>query len=340
MDIYIDHAFIEEFAAQTAHPLHEKLRNFLKKPKTGKKYINFETVEEFEQAAKDNPLFEMLLESSIPTLAPDFQEEMRKESFYETSQTALFFNEEDDNEQLQEDFGCIFINSATIHKAHFLFNWHLIPFMKPRPTYDNWSFMAQLRHPCNALIVTDNYLFAKEPIVINKLQLDENLLPILYNLMPRRLKIDFHLTIIGSPIDRNGKNQLYIKNFLNEIHEYVVKRLAERFKYRVILSIIIAPFHDRNILTNYAWLNSGNSFTYFDNKRLHSNTNLMFQPVTHANSTYNPFFHSTEQSEENTSVSDVWENIRTNCKNWTCKKPDESSSFKFLSAPCVNRLLS
>lgn len=33
--------------------------------------------------------------------------------------------------------------------------------------------MEQLKHPCNALVITDNYLFAKEDLLQNHRQLDE-----------------------------------------------------------------------------------------------------------------------------------------------------------------------
>jgi hypothetical protein len=339
MNIYIDQAFIEKLALKIDHPLFEKLRVFLRKPQTGKKFINFDSVESYKKAAANNPLFEELLEYGTLTFIPDFQKKMREKSFYDSNCPALFFNEESDNEELQTDFGCIFIGSTSLTKAHFLFNWHLIPFTKPRPMYNNWSFMAQLRHPCNALVVTDNYLFAKGTIEENKKQLNENILPILFHMMPPKLKIDFHLTIIGSPIDRLGNNKAYIKESLQELHKYIVASLKEKFNYAVHLSILIAPFHDRNILTNYAWLNSGNSFTYFTDGELHSNTNLMFQPVTLLNSTYNPFYYTNERSEENCSVSEVWKKIQSNCRKYRNMTPDETKAYKYLSAPCVNRLL-
>lgn len=354
MDIYIDKAFIEGFALQVTHPLHEKLRNLLRNPKNGRKFINFKSLDDFKQAAKENPIFEMLLDYSVPTLKPSFQTEMRQNSFYDSNVSALFFNEDDENEQLQNDFGCIFINSSSLNKAHFLFNWRLIPFTKPWPIYNNWTFMGELRHPCNALIITDDYLFARDSMIEVKKQLDENLLVILYNLLPLNLKIDFHLSIIGSPIEKekmNKKNnkyeqsfnsirkQSFIEDHLDEINNYLLEKLKAKFKYKIKLSIVIMHFHDRNILTNYAWINSGNSFTYFENSTLHSNTNLMFQPITQINSTYNPFFNSDAQIEENASVREVWGNIRRTCKPCTRMKPDKLKPFKFLSAPCINRLL-
>ena len=344
MEIYIDRVFMDRFAEQTAHPLHDELRIFLKKPQTGQKILNFESVEAFEKAALENPLLEMLLESSVPILNPDFQEQMKEGTFYDSGNTKLFFNEAENNEQLEADFGCIFINSQQLHKTHFLFNWHLIPFTNPHPRYDSWGFMKQFRHPCNALIVTDNYLFAKKYLNQNKQQLDENLLVLLRELMPPSLKIPFHLTLIGSSISNypgreNEEKIAYIRNNLEALHNHILIWLERYFSYPIHLNILITPFHDRNILTNYAWINSGNSFTYFENRRLHSNTNLSFKPITHLNNTYNPFYHTTEQIEKNTSVSEVWENIRCSCKTQATKMPDETTPFKFRSSHHSNRLL-
>ncbi len=154
MEIYIDSKFIECFALDTSHELHDELRSFLRKPQTGQKILNFESQEAFEKAALKNPLLEMLLESSVPTLNASFQQQMQEDTFYEEGGTKLFFNEDEANDQLQADFGCIFISSKQLNKAYFLFNWHLIPFTKHEPRFTNWDFMSQFRHPCNALIVT------------------------------------------------------------------------------------------------------------------------------------------------------------------------------------------
>jgi hypothetical protein len=340
MEIYIDRVFMERFAEQTAHPLHDELRLFLKKPQTGQKILNFESQEAFEKAALENPLLEMLLESSVPLLNPNFQQEMQEEAFYDKGDSKLFFNEDDQNDQWEADFGCIFINSQQLQKGYFLFNWHLIPFTKSSPRFNSWSFMAQFRHPCNALVITDNYLFAKEDLGQNKRQIDENLLALLVELLPTSLKISFHLTIIGSPIDRQGKYQNYLKCNLEALHNYIINRLQQRFRYTIHLNILIAPFHDRNILTNYAWLSSGNSFTYFENRRLHSNTNLTFQPVTQLNSTYNPFYHTSEQIEKSVSVKEVWKNLKSVCQEFANATPNENSKFKYRSSNYSNRLLS
>ena len=335
MEIYIDKVFLERFAEQMSHPLHDEIRLFLKKPQTGQKILNFESQEAFEKAALENPLLEMLLESSVPVLNPHFQQEIHEEAFYEQGDSKLFFNEDDQNDQWEADFGCIFINSQQLHKAHFLFNWHLIPFTKSRPRFNSWSFMAQFRHPCNSLIITDNYLFARDNLEQNKRQLDENLLALLKELIPTSLKIPFHLTIIGS-----AKNDAYIKNNLGDLHNYLLQKLGERFSYPIHLNILIAPFHDRNILTNYAWFNSGNSFTYFENRKLHSNTNLIFQPITQLNSTYNPFYHTSEQTEKSVSVKEVWKNLRGTCSYFQKSIPDESKAYKYRSSSYLNRLLS
>ncbi len=340
MEIYIDSKFIECFALDTSHELHDELRSFLRKPQTGQKILNFESQEAFEKAALKNPLLEMLLESSVPTLNASFQQQMQEDTFYEEGGTKLFFNEDEANDQLEADFGCIFISSKQLNKAYFLFNWHLIPFTKYEPRFTNWDFMSQFRHPCNALIVTDNYLFAKDNLLLNKRQLDENLLRLLLNLMPPKLKIDFHLTIIGTPIDKNGRYQEYIKQHLKDLHSHLLVQLERKFSYNIKLSILIAPMHDRNILTNYVWINSGNSFTYFTNRQLHSNTNLLFHPITQLNRTYNPFYHTGLQTEKMNSVFNVWEEIRNNCKSWTDEKPNENKGYKFCSSEYKNRLLS
>ena len=136
------------------------------------------------------------------------------------------------------------------------------------------------------------------------------------------------------------QGELYIKNNLETLHNYIAEQLKKHFSYPIHLNIFIAPFHDRNILTNYAWINSGNSFTYFKKHVLHSNTSLIFLPVTQLNSTYNPFYHTSEQTEKSVSVKEVWKNLKSVCEEFANDTPNENSKFKYRSSNYLNRLLS
>ena len=351
MEIYLEKAFIDGFFTNfdANDETHTKLRKFLKKASSGQLIMDIATVEDYERAAAENPLLEMLLESKIPTLKPALAAECENQIFYEKGGVSkvLFVESALKAENIETRFGCIAISGKTIHKAAFLFNSFLIPFNKPRPKFDSWAFMEQFRHPFNALLVTDNYLFSKKTLSEIEKQLDENLLVLLENLLPRNLKIDFHLTIIGSPIPNLKKDketkmpdiQLFLKNNSEKIRTYISNKLTKKFDYPIKLTILIAPFHDRNILTNYAWINSGNSFTYFENRRLHLNTNLNFQPLTYLNDGYNPYFHNEPTTETQLPVQEAWESIRQTCKCLNNTSLDENEKVKYKCGDGINRLL-
>jgi hypothetical protein len=137
----------------------------------------------------------------------------------------------------------------------------------------NWDFLKQFRYPANSAIIADNYILPKKELI------DNNILKILQNIMPPLLDEAFDLTIFT----RHVKDLEYGYNYLRE-------HLTKMFPYNINLSIGLVDvgslgIHDRDILTNYCWYNSGAGFTLFDQTdrgvKILNNTKVFIYPVTH-----------------------------------------------------------
>lgn len=137
-------------------------------------------------------------------------------------------------------------------------------------TFLGWDFLAEMMLPINAAIIADPY------ILKNSSAFETNLFDIIENLLPERLaKNDFHLTIIAERNNENRDKQ-FRKKF-NEINSFIQDLNHD---YKILLSLYIvgsSPFHDRNIITNYFRLHSGQSFNYYnDRRRINKESTLSF----------------------------------------------------------------
>lgn len=198
----------------------------------------------------------------------------------ENSQELFFLTDTKKCKELEENYGMMFISAKTLDEnADILFEQATIPIDKKGSSISNWNFIEKYKHPCNAMIIADNYLL-KQDGKINKEELQNNLLLMLDKLLPEKLnKLDFHLTIITG----DGRNFIDIKNR----YEYLNTELQKlRSSYKIELKIIGKSIdnHDRNIITNYLHIYSGFGFTLFkERNKVLANTTISINPVTSKN---------------------------------------------------------
>lgn len=177
----------------------------------------------------------------------------------------FFLTNTDECKKLEDDYGLFFISNDTLEdKANILFDQTTIPIEKNGRKYSDWSFIEKYAHPCNAMIIADNY------ILKNDKDLESNLISLLDKLLPKKLnKIDFQLTIITGdgkiPIDIENRYKL-IKSELEKIGR----------PYKIELKIIgkSENNHDRNLITNYLHIYSGFGFILFRKKDFLKNITL------------------------------------------------------------------
>lgn len=135
-------------------------------------------------------------------------------------------------------------------------------------TFPGWSFLKTLNLPCDAAIIFDRY------ILKNSSDLENNLFAILSNLIPDKIQSEFQLTIMA----KKSECQDFTKA-KNKIEAFLKKNYDTKVKVGFVLADRDLP-HDREILTNYYRISSGNSFNYFSSQNnVVVNTKLDFIPV-------------------------------------------------------------
>ncbi len=135
----------------------------------------------------------------------------------------------------------------------------------------NYEFMKNYLHPCNAMLISDEYLCKdKNP--------EGNIYQILDCLLPQKLEINFHLTIFTGDIAQ---------------FDAITEKLKTlRTNYTINFTIIQVtksnPIHDRNLITNYFWINSGHGFHLFNRGKVITdrNTQLSFYSIFRTHCTH------------------------------------------------------
>lgn len=141
------------------------------------------------------------------------------------------------------------------------------------PNFHAWDDIIGKIYSLTDVIICDNYLLKDESLW------ESNLFPLVKALSVNALKY-FNVLIYSFEGERHE-----LLNNLNRIFEY----LSEGFKAKEIsckLGIILAPkkykFKPRRIFTNYQFINSDDTFNYFDSqgKIITRETDITFNPIT------------------------------------------------------------
>lgn len=265
MKLYVNFAFLENLLlAEEQTDRHFYIKKLLSSPQPGVELVIDIDAEEAYQDPDKRTIFRQIAQR-LPITDTTFLLACQTKQFHESGESKLFFVD-DVPLLIERQFGCFFVSTSTLEKADLLF--YAEPFRINRSQRD-WSVLRNVKHPCNALILTDNYLFANDTA-------HENIVSILAALMPDELTgaIDFHLTIIGY----SAKDFKSIQKQADE----VLTLLKPKFTYPIRLTIIRADHHGRYIHTNYFRVFSEKGFGLFKNKRISDSneTSLDCQPLT------------------------------------------------------------
>jgi hypothetical protein len=299
------------------------------------------------QDLKENPFFNKLFkDNKLYNFAEDFDKIDKKEDDFLLNihpQTLFFLDKTPDEcKILEEDFGMLFIaKTELVQKAAWLFQWAICNIEKNGKIYTNWNFLEEFKHPCNSLVLADNYVLNKE-----NSHNEENLLEVIKALLPKKLnKQVFHLTIIADSKDIDS-------TLLEKHYKFLNEKLADRsiFGYKIELTILLTKavsydtrhVHDRNIITNYVWFNSGFGFTIFKNKQIIENTQIICLPFSYLHPNYKPYkdINATNNAtnyESFSSVYDIIVSLRRQYQNINAKSENiDKPPIKLLSFQSSN----
>lgn len=150
--------------------------------------------------------------------------------------------------QIRNEYGVFVLSYDEIKHIHEYNTSFRFWFLKNNKGTNNWSDALSKKTitPCSAAIISDNYLFKR------KKYYKENLYTIISKLVCKKLKTDFHLTLI-SKINHS---------FKKGVAESLIIEIEKKFK-NVKVGIIThtnPKIHERVILTNHHYLYSDKGF--------------------------------------------------------------------------------
>lgn len=133
-------------------------------------------------------------------------------------------------------------------------------------SHDSWTqFFNEFNlSPLNAVIITDNFMFGSK----FEAQKEFSLYAILKSIAPKNLKQDFHITIFfnNDPDKRSGVVPLPIERAEQLIKDIKNLNLCASVKVTIVAHTIKSTTHDRELITNYHYMNSGAGFGVVDAK--------------------------------------------------------------------------
>lgn len=176
-------------------------------------------------------------------------------------------------EIIEEKYGVIALNATNINERRYIFKGDGFCLNKKK-RYDSryLTFKEKLSHPCNSLIIIDPYLLIKrntesETNEIIYPGINNNLESLLKAILPLKLSIDFHLTIVSS---------LEIPDEIREVYEKIdtlLKRIRKELSVKLCLvytskgyNYNIESFHSRHVLSNTYIIDSEDGFDLFNTK--------------------------------------------------------------------------
>lgn len=283
--------------------------------------------ERWKDLALTDPMFKQLWKSHVgggsriqinEGIIADFDHNKR----YCESISPLFLieNEKEKRVEPEQEFGRLFISKDELYsKGKLIFNEYKFIVKKDNKSNSSlksWDDLKSVKTPLTDILIIDNY-------ILKDIELD------FYNitgLLKGLINIDsinhsVSLTIITEDTTTpQDKFKPKIEKWLVKLEEKL-KETIPLVQFNVSASILTlkGQNHDRAILTNYAWINSGNSFSYFNEKgKPKMITTLQVIPI-----------HSSSATGENTaSAFDCWLTIKEHAKKLIENSPNTFGLIK------------
>ncbi len=231
------------------------------------------------------------------------------DAYYQGSENVLFIENfpesmEEIDYFLIQDFKFIFSSNETLNAIEdyygievvttdtFISNWKLFakipePFPIPRRASNQvsigWKWIEVFRHPINALIIADRYLFSYY------WNIENNLFPLLRALLAgQKLDVTFDFTILTEKIYQNThtKREEDCTAIFERIEDFLKNELdfkSINLTFCKLGANLGSMIHDRQLFTNYFFIDSGIGFGCFDqfgNSALPASTKVGLVPIS------------------------------------------------------------
>jgi hypothetical protein len=173
--------------------------------------------------------------------------------------------------EIENSYGIKVICISNLYENEKLFDFHIEPILSGINGHTTWSFLEIYKHNCNSLAIVDNYILTDTSVIM------ENLLPILDALLPKRIKTSFHISVFAKKEfpGRPGKDfKLYHDLIRSEI-----ETMRPDLDFKLGIFQLRREIHDRNLITNYIYIDSGSGFNLFRNNiSIHQTKIIGFYP--------------------------------------------------------------
>ncbi|EAZ94711.1 hypothetical protein FBBAL38_13035 [Flavobacteria bacterium BAL38] len=227
--------------------------------------------EEILNLIEENPIFKSFSKREIGSVIPAKVDldNIKNNDFIPYLNDILVLNENFKTDEIRANYGILAIKPDEIQYLESL-DFHFgYSFQKNEINdFNSWEEVFSLKplEPLNSAILIDNHFWSNlENFHEENL---ENLYPIFENLIPKTLKVPFHLSIVTS----NNKSLLNKK--FNEKLNKIVKNLRTKTGVNVEISlsthtdIVKDELHERVIMTNYHYIYSDKGFNVFKDKKI------------------------------------------------------------------------
>lgn len=264
MKIYLDYSFLEDFLLNNNDPEVEfRLKSLLSSPSNENTLIvNFDPIDFFNDPEK--AVIARHISSRLDlNVELNFEKMPLEEKAHSLEPHTLFLVNREHSDF--EEFGFPCYKSEELDRLLYLLNIDEVSIEKEMK---DWAFLERFKTPCNAMVITDNYLLS------NDIDL-ENTKSILKVLLPKSLKFPFDLTIIGYDAKKSFKP-------LQTQYKEIEKFLKDTFRnYEINLTIIREDYHERAIYTNCTRFKTHKGFSIFRNKTpsLKDKTIVHYSPI-------------------------------------------------------------
>lgn len=263
---------------------------------------------EVEMMRNENPIFKSLRKRDVGTILPAKNEfeNINNNNFIPFLNDILVLNKNFNTEKIRNDFGILAIK---INEKEYLERLDIQFGYSFNDNTDNkfksWNDLFQTPiYPINSAILIDNYLWGK----LENFNDDniENLYVIFENLIPKTLKIPFHISLITSNKDCRLTPKI-AQEKINKVANNLKNITGKNIEISITTQTDTKTFHERVIITNQHYIYSHKGFTLFGNKKLihHSNgdRNWVYKDIRNYNGEIRKHHHNDLKTNINKLIS-------------------------------------
>lgn len=230
---------------------------------------------------KDHPLFNPSLKKlwkegrqHFVSIPETFEQLKTDEDYFKGKTTELYFIDEKDKfcSDIGNNNGIQCLNYSQFPEMEESMFEFVVLKTEANKFFPLWDALKNICPLSNSMIIVDQYLKTESQ------SLTLNLYPLLGSLLPKQLSVPYHLAIFIS--EESNQN---LTSFYKDVQDFLAAKFSYEFEL-TILQIRKKLIHDRNILTNSYWINSGFGFDLIREKNgnpcFRSNTTIHIYPIT------------------------------------------------------------